>query len=269
MSKPSKWSHSAVSERKLRIALRKILNQSKEIIDAHIGDDLSIVEVEKMSSTLAKYGDLLSTQFIPQLFMQVSAAAVSKNMKAWNSSGEAVGAGIKQTQKGILNDPVMGQMRRDQIQLIKDLPSKFGQHVIDKSQYIRDLAREKAEEAVSTGSRAGELASDVLSEYQKAGAVNLTESMQAYIENKADLISVTEVAKANAMVTERIARNAGVSQYIWRTVEDSSVRDEHADMDGKVCTFGEDPGCADGSPGPGLIYRCRCYAEPIIPEDIG
>jgi len=87
----------------------------------------------------------------------------------------------------------------------------------------------------------------------------------------AKLISRTESAKAMSSLTQARAEYLGRDWYIWRTSEDQRVRKSHQNMDGVLCRFsdplspesliGEKP---VGNYGPGGIFNCRCYAEPVI-----
>ena len=49
------------------------------------------------------------------------------------------------------------------------------------------------------------------------------------------------------------------THYIWRTVGDDKVREEHAVREGKVFAYDNPP---EGG-NPGEDYNCRCWAEPI------
>jgi SPP1 gp7 family putative phage head morphogenesis protein len=87
-------------------------------------------------------------------------------------------------------------------------------------------------------------------------------------ESRATLIARTEIAKSNANITQARANYVGATHYVWRTAEDSDVRETHAELDGKVFAFSDPPDIpGEGQHGPGEFPNCRCYAEPIIPGD--
>ena len=66
----------------------------------------------------------------------------------------------------------------------------------------------------------------------------------------------------NGQLTKERQTDLGVEQYIWRTVGDERVREEHEILDGEVFSWDNPP-----EPGqPGDDYQCRCTAEPILPE---
>jgi SPP1 gp7 family putative phage head morphogenesis protein len=84
-------------------------------------------------------------------------------------------------------------------------------------------------------------------------------------------IARTEVAKAQSTVTKVRAQQIGIDQYVWRTAQDQRVRSSHKHMEGVICRYSDPPAPerldgekSQGHYGPGEIYNCRCYAEPVI-----
>lgn len=90
----------------------------------------------------------------------------------------------------------------------------------------------------------------------------------------AKLISRTETSKAMSALTQARAEYTGHDWYIWHTAEDIRVRESHRKMDKVLCRFSDPPAPEElvgeksaGHYGPGNIYNCRCFAEPIIVWD--
>ena len=81
-------------------------------------------------------------------------------------------------------------------------------------------------------------------------------------DSRAKLIARDQVAKLNGELTKERQTDLGVTGYIWRTVGDERVRDEHADNDGQFFTWDSPP--STGAPGEDI--QCRCWAEPVLPE---
>jgi SPP1 gp7 family putative phage head morphogenesis protein len=79
-------------------------------------------------------------------------------------------------------------------------------------------------------------------------------------ENRAKLIAQDQTLKLNANLTRYRVQSVGVTKYIWRTVNDSRVRPQHADRNGNTYSFGVG---ANGE-NPAEPVRCRCRAEPIF-----
>lgn len=79
---------------------------------------------------------------------------------------------------------------------------------------------------------------------------------------RAKLIAQDQTLKLNADLTRYRLQSVGVEQYIWRSVQDSRVRPEHADRNGESYSWKE----GAGGEHPGQPVRCRCRAEAIWDE---
>ena len=75
-----------------------------------------------------------------------------------------------------------------------------------------------------------------------------------------EMIALDQTRKYNGSVTEARQAAAGVTNYIWWTMEDAKVRPEHMELHGKVFAWGSPP--ATGHPG--SEFNCRCKALPVI-----
>ena len=84
---------------------------------------------------------------------------------------------------------------------------------------------------------------------------------------KAKMIARDQTAKLNADITRSRQTELGIDKYVWRTVGDERVRDNHRSKDGEIFSW-DDPPADTGHPGED--YQCRCVAEPylqdLIPE---
>lgn len=99
---------------------------------------------------------------------------------------------------------------------------------------------------------------------------------------RARLIARDQTGKLNAALTEARQKRIGVEEYIWQSVEDERVRENHRVLDGKICRWddptvyrnpGETEWRSRSSIGafvghPGEDYQCRCFAEPRMEEII-
>jgi SPP1 gp7 family putative phage head morphogenesis protein len=81
---------------------------------------------------------------------------------------------------------------------------------------------------------------------------------------RADLIAEDQISKLNGKVTEQRQTELGIEEYKWRDCGDERVRPSHKDLSGKIFTWKK--GSPEGHPGQPV--RCRCRAEPIIPEHL-
>ena len=82
-------------------------------------------------------------------------------------------------------------------------------------------------------------------------------------KHRATLIAQDQILSANARITQIRAESLGIKEYIWKTVGDSRVRPEHAELAGRVFSWEKPPAIGN----PGTQIRCRCRAEIILPDD--
>lgn len=89
-------------------------------------------------------------------------------------------------------------------------------------------------------------------------------------ESRAALIARDQVLKFNGELNQVRQKNLGISKYVWNTVGDERVREEHAARDGQIFSWDDPPGDpsdpADAGH-PGDSINCRCFAEPILPDE--
>lgn len=81
-------------------------------------------------------------------------------------------------------------------------------------------------------------------------------------DSRAKLIARDQVGKFYGQLSQTRQEALGVSRYIWRTVRDNRVRDEHRVREGLAFSWDKPP--PDGIPGQAI--NCRCFAEPILSD---
>ena len=84
-------------------------------------------------------------------------------------------------------------------------------------------------------------------------------------ESRAALIARDQVGKLFGDINKQRQVNLGVTRYVWRTVRDNRVREEHEALDGDSIAWDSPP--AEGHPGDAV--NCRCYADPDFSELLG
>jgi len=234
------FSTTKVAERRFGIELRKVARVIGAMINAHI-DGPTIRDKTKLAQALKDYSEALgpwASKVVGNLLKEVSRS----NKKAWESQSLRIGAQMKNMMSETAIGATVQLLHNRQVELIKSLPLEAG---------LR--AQKLAQEAAIGGRRADEVAAELMR----------TEQVTA---SRATLIARTEIAKANAAITQSRAQYVGATHYIWRTAEDGDVRESHAEMNGKVFRFDDPPYVeGEGNHGPGEFPNCRCYAEPIIP----
>ncbi len=79
-------------------------------------------------------------------------------------------------------------------------------------------------------------------------------------ESTARLVARDQVGKLYGELNRERQEELGVERFVWRTLHDNRVRDEHVLLDGR--TFDWDSPPAEGIPGEPI--NCRCWADPDI-----
>lgn len=146
---------------------------------------------------------------------------------------------------------------------------KFDKLIAENAAHITSLPDDISKHVtkfVSTQAIRGERAESMV-EHIRERAPELSEA-------RINLIARTETAKTQATITKIRSQEIGLDWYIWRTAEDLRVRSSHKHMHGVACQYSSPPSpeTLKGEPnvgyyGPGEIWNCRCYAEPVIDPD--
>lgn len=96
-------------------------------------------------------------------------------------------------------------------------------------------------------------------------------------KNRAKLIARDQVSKLNGQLTKIRQQNLGITEYLWRGVNDERQRQNHRKMNNRKCDW-NDPTVVLSSSGkwinrssiggvalhPGQDYQCRCWAEAVF-----
>lgn len=98
----------------------------------------------------------------------------------------------------------------------------------------------------------------------------MLEEQVGYARSRAELTARDQTLKVYGRIQEERQRNAGFTHYVWTTSLDERVREEHAELDGKVIAW-DDPPVVDRRTGrrehPGGDYQCRCSAVPYTGDE--
>ena len=169
-----------------------------------------------------------------------------RDERTWMIYAQDISIGLRKEIRETDIGAVMQKLIAEQTSLIKSLP-------LNAAQRVQDLATR----ALIEGGRADEISGLIMA----IGGVT---------KARANTIARTEVSKASTMFTQARAEALGSDGYIWRSSEDSDVRDEHKELNGQFIKWNNPP-IADKKSGTrahaGCIWNCRCYPEPVIPED--
>ncbi|MBB3808766.1 phage minor head protein [Pseudochelatococcus contaminans] len=163
--------------------------------------------------------------------------------RRWMQVSRKMGRALRHEIANAPTGEVMRARMAEQVRLITSLPSEAAQRVHDLTI-----------EGITQGTRASEIAKKIM----EAGDVTAS---------RANMIARTEVSRTATLLTQARAEYVGSDGYIWRTSGDSDVRPSHKAMNGKFVRWSELPEL-DGMVGhAGALPNCRCYPEPVIPDD--
>lgn len=223
-------------------SLRQVARQVDNIVRG-MAPKGQLKNPRELAKMLQQYSQLITPwarELAEKLVKQISAS----NAQAWATVGNDVGKSFKRELEFERTGQLFNQLQNEQISLITSLPLEAAERV-----------HKLAEQALHTSERPSVIAADIL----KTGSVT---------KSRANTIARTEVARASSLITQARATELGCTHYVWRTSNDSDVRHSHKEMNGKVIAWDAPPTLSDGTTThAGQIYNCRCYPEPIIPED--
>ncbi len=136
----------------------------------------------------------------------------------------------------------------------------------ENSSFIKSISDEylsDVEQIVFRNVKAGNAPSVLAREL--GGAFDLT-------QNRARLIARDQTGKFHSRLTRLRYEGVGLKRYIWRTLADSRVRDDHDDLEGTEHEFANPPVTvttgkrAGQRNNPGEDIQCRCWAEVIFAD---
>ncbi len=136
---------------------------------------------------------------------------------------------------------------------LKPLTEAFVDANVGLIKNIGDKLATDVEITTMTAIQEGQLHGDLATEL---------EGKFGFAEDRAALIARDQIGKAYGQINAARQREIGVTSFVWRTVGDDRVRDEHAERDGETYTYDDPP---DGEL-PGEPINCRCYAEPVLDD---
>ena len=230
-------------ERDFARQLRSVAAKVGSIIDGFDPNDYDDMRAAEL--LLTEYSKLIkpwATAVSRRMLTDVS----RRDEKQWQKVSKSMGAEIR---REIHRTNPTGRLLRslldEQVALIQSIP-------LDAAKRVHKYTLE--------GLESGERAADIAEKIRRGGHVSKSRAM---------LIARTEVARTSSLLTESRAKQIGSEGYIWRTSRDEDVRRSHKKMEGKFVRWDDPPTLSDGTTThAGQIYNCRCWPEPVIPDDI-
>ncbi|NRQ51976.1 phage minor head protein [Brevibacillus sp. HD1.4A] len=198
------------------------------------------------NSAFIEYAEATAMKMVTHLFSD--AGRTWRQAAKHNSHGRAIYEALLKEMKGPIGTAVQFQVRRN-AEIIRSIPTTIANRV--NEHVLREVLK---------GTRADEIAKQIKSYFPEASKA------------KAGLIARTEVSKTSTALTQSRSEAVGANWYVWRTSEDSRVRESHKIMDGVLIKWNDPPSPERldgqsrtfGNYNAGEIFNCRCYPEPVI-----
>jgi len=237
------------AEKQYATQLRKVARHVGDIIRNHHPETSD--GMAEIRAILAKYAEVIEP-WAKVAAGRMIADVGRRDEKAWEANSQAMGRALREE---LANAPT-GQFLRaklaENVGLIKSLP-------IEAAQRVHRLTLE----GINNATRAGEIAKEI----GRSGEVTVA---------RANMIARTEVSRTASGLVEARSRHVGSEGYIWRTVGDSDVRNKdgnpvgsHRLLNGKFIRWDSPPVASTNGDRyhAGCGPNCRCYPEPVLPED--
>jgi SPP1 gp7 family putative phage head morphogenesis protein len=236
--KRSEWTRARRAETSYGAKLRKVARHIADIISGF--DPFDFVAIRR---ALDHYAELI-TPWAASVGRSMFAEVASRDRKAWWAASRDISRNLHHEVDRMPTGEVMRHTVESQVGLIKSMP-------LEAAQRVQKLALE----ASISGTRPESLVNEI----RRTGAVTRA---------RANVIARTEVGRATTALTASRAQFVGSTHFVWRTMKDSVVRESHRVLEGKSFAWDDPPECDPGIWAlPGSSPNCRCFAEPVIPED--
>lgn len=220
-------------------ALRAMARVVQSILRAY--DPANPRSASLLQRALEHYGSI-SRPWARKAAESMVEEVAARDLKAWFAVAKEIGSGLRHE---IRRTPIGERTRAlvdESAELITSLP-------LDAARKVQEMAIR----AVEDGDRGKALEAEIM----RLGQVT---------QSRARLIARTEVGRAASALTQARAESVGSTGYIWRTSKDQRVRDSHRAMEGRFVAWAEPP-TLDGLTGhAGALPHCRCWAEPVLPD---
>lgn len=243
------WQQAKAGEAHYARQLRAVADQVDKLIRGLPPDDQSTLSI--LEEALRRYSQMLQP-WADAVVARMLADVKRRDEAMWVQVSRDMGASIRQEITKAPTGALLKAMLNENVALITSLP-------LEAAQRVHELALKKIE----TSGRADEIAKEIM----RTGEVTRA---------RATLIARTEVARAASGLIEARSTHIGSEAYIWRSSEDSDVRNvdgnpvgSHRLLNGKIIYWKSPPVASTNGvrAHAGQIYNCRCWPEPILPDE--
>lgn len=204
----------------------------RPMLEGNRGDDDRVNRaIDRASDAFFRSFDQAKVEAAARLTAARSSRLTGENLA--RQARSALGIDIFQREPRL--EAIVPAFISENVALIKSVPNRFF-----------DEVEKLAANAVRTGRRWEDLAKDI---QERTGIA----------EDRARLIARDQVGKLVGQLADERHKDLGLTHFIWRTVRDDRVREEHEALNGDRFEIG----VGDPDEGlPGEAINCRCYEEP-------
>lgn len=202
-------------------------------------------DVMKMRNVLERYAEILNPWAVSVAERTVREIA-QRNASSWATLGKQLGVGLRREIEHAPTGEVTRRLVAQQVDLIKSIPKSAAARL----------------EALTLKMLEGGLRSEEVAErVRQTGPISL---------RKANNIARDLAHAGSSAMTMARAEYVGAQGYVWRTALDSEVRKLHRKLEGKFIDFDAPPIAGEHGERAhaGMIWGCRCWMEPVLPEVI-
>lgn len=236
------WARVRRAETTYGRALRRVARAVGDLVRAFDPEDAA--QQSLMRRALERYAEMLRPWAAATASRMI--ADVSRRDEAvWASLAKQMGRALRREIATAPTGQTLKKLLDENVDLITSLPTKAAQRV-----------HELTLQGIESSTRAKEVAAEIA----RTGQVTAS---------RAVLIARTEVARTASGLVQARALHVGSEGYVWRSVEDSDVRPLHRKLNGTYHRWDEPPVAGERGERAhaGQIYNCRCYPEPVIPQE--
>lgn len=236
------WARVRRAETTYGRALRRVARAVGDLVRAFDPEDAA--QQSLMRRALERYAEMLRPWAAATASRMI--ADVSRRDEAvWASLAKQMGRALRREIATAPTGQTLKKLLDENVDLITSLPTKAAQRV-----------HELTLQGIESSTRAKEVAAEIA----RTGQVTAS---------RAVLIARTEVARTASGLVQVRALHVGSEGYVWRTVEDSDVRPLHRKLNGTFHRWDEPPVAGERGERAhaGQIYNCRCYPDPVIPQE--
>ncbi len=242
-----RWRLSRRAEQRYGKALRSVAANIRAIVDGMVPDTLEAIPpgvADALQSMLYAYARTLEP-WAKAVGQSMLDDVATRDFADWMAYSRQMGRAVRQEIESAPTGQLMRNALAQQVDLITSLPTEAAQRV-----------QTLATESIIKGQRPA----DLIEAIRATGDVT---------EARAQLIARTEIGRATAEFRKARAQQLGSTHFIWRTADDSDVRPSHKKLNGKTFAWDDPPVCDPPNHRalPGAIWNCRCFSEPILPDD--